>query len=93
MIDPYTFSPKNEAEFALKEAWRRIEPSKPESFAFYVFAYKRGFPAQMFFQFASEIEQDPQIKNKGAVFVTKVLDFLKYHDLLRAKMIDNEAKK
>lgn len=79
MINPHTFSPKNEAEFALKEAWNRIEPNKPESFPFYLFAYKRGLPAQMFFQFASEIEQDPKIKNWGAVFVTKVMDYLKFY--------------
>lgn len=83
MINPHTFSPRNEIEFVLQEAWNRIEPSKPKSFGFYVFAYKRGLPAHMFFQFASEIEQDTKIKNPGAVFVTKVLDYLKFHNLLQ----------
>lgn len=81
MINPHAFSPKNETEVALKEAWNRIEPSKPESFGFYVYSYKRGLPAQMFFQFASEIEQDPKIKNPGAIFVTKVMDYLKLHGI------------
>lgn len=90
MINPHTFSPKNEAEFALQEAWNRIEPSKPESFGFYVFAYRRGLPAYMFFQFASEIEQDPKIKNPGAVFVTKVIDYLNFHDLLKHSNLTRE---
>ncbi len=76
-VNPYTFQPQNEAQFSALEAWKRIEPNNPTSFNFYLKAYHLGLPSSMFFQFASEIEQDPSVRNKGKIFNVKVMSYLK----------------
>ncbi len=82
LLNPCTFLPENEGQYALLNAWNKIEPNKPESFGYYLSVYKRGLPPHKFFQFVSEIEQDSTIRNRGAVFVTKVQ---KYFDLRNTK--------
>lgn len=75
-VNPEFFAPSNETEYAAKTAWEQLEPNNPGSFGFYLWAIKQGLPAQKFYEFASEIKQNPIIKNKGAVFNKKVRDYL-----------------
>jgi len=77
IVNPKNFSPSNEDEYSALEAWKRVEPNNPASFNFYLKAVKRGFPSSLFFQFASEIEQDPSIENKGRVLNAKVTEYMK----------------
>lgn len=73
IIYPDKFDPSNSTEFAAKEVWRRLEPNKPQAFMpTYLSAVKKGLPEGLFYQFASEIEQDPNIDNPGKVFNSKV---------------------
>jgi len=81
IVNPKNFSPSNEDEYSALEAWKRIEPHNPASFNFYLKAIKRGFPSSLFFQFASEIEQDPSIENKGRVLNAKVTEYMKQKGL------------
>ncbi len=76
-IDPALFSPMNDKEQAALETWRRVEPNRPESFGFYLWAINQKIPLTKFYEFSSEIIQDPSIKNKGAVFNRKVISYLK----------------
>lgn len=75
-VDPYRFIPTSNEEYAAHEAWKAIESHHPHSFNFYLWAISKGVPASKFFQFTSEIVQDPTIKKRGAIFVTKVKDYL-----------------
>lgn len=81
IVNPKNFSPNNENEYNALEAWKRVEPHNPASFNFYLKAIKRGFPSTLFFQFASEIEQDPSIENKGRVLNAKVTEYMKQKGL------------
>lgn len=76
VINPKTFEPKSEGELAAKEAWDSLEPYNPLAFnTTYLKALQRGLPTNLFYQFVSEIKQDPTIENKGAVFNKKVADY------------------
>lgn len=75
--NPEFFSPSNETEYAAKTAWEQIEPENKDSFGFYLWAIKQGVSASKFFELASEIKTDPNIKKKGAVFNKKVMDYLR----------------
>ena len=76
VINPKTFEPKSEGELAAKEAWDKLEPYNPLAFnSTYLKALQRGLPTNLFYQFVSEIKQDPSIENKGAVFNKKVADY------------------
>lgn len=78
IINPHGFTPSNEGEFIAYETWKRLEPNNPLAFSTtYYKAYKLKLPPQLFGQFASEIEQDSSIKNRGAVFNNKVQEYLK----------------
>ena len=77
---PKDFEPRNELELAALEAWRELEPNN--QFAFmptYLGAIKKGLPATIFYQFASEIKQDATIREKGKVFNAKVKEYLEKH--------------
>lgn len=75
-IDPDEFVPSDSGEYLAHETWKRLEPNNKKSFSTtYLHAYKRNLPEGLFGQFASEIEQDPSIKNKGAVFNRKVQEY------------------
>jgi len=77
VIYPDQFEPSNSIELAAKEVWERLESNKPQAFmSTYLTAARKGLPEGLFYQFASEIEQDPNIKNSGAVFNKKVEDYL-----------------
>lgn len=76
-ISPKTFDPQSNEELQALETWKRLEPDN--LFAFYptyLSAVKKGLPAHKFGEFASEIEQDPSIKNRGSVFNKKVSDYI-----------------
>ena len=77
-INPKTFEPKTESESAALEAWKTLEPFNPFAFvSTYLWAVKKGLPADMFYQFVSEIKDDSNIKSKGAVFRVKAEAYLK----------------
>lgn len=76
LVNPDTYKPNSAVETAAYEAWRKLELHNPRAFyTTYIPAAKKGLPAGMFFQFTSEIRQDPSIKNRGAVFNEKVKEF------------------
>lgn len=76
VLNPKNFIPSNEGEAAAYEAWNQLEHTNPFSFTTtYYAAYKKGLPPSLFYQFSSEIKQDESIKNKGAVFNSKVVGY------------------
>lgn len=77
IVYPDSFEPSNAKDVAAKDVWRRLESDKPLAFMpTYLSAARKGLPESLFYQFASEIEQDSTIKNRGAVFNKKVEDYL-----------------
>lgn len=67
---------KSEAEVAAYEAWKKLELGNPGAFyTTYLPAARGGLPANLFYQFTSEIKQDSTIKNPGAVFNKKAEDY------------------
>lgn len=73
LVNPKTFTPHTEDETAAKYAWEQLEPNNLMAFTTtYLSAQRRGLPASYFYQFVSEIKQDPTITKKGAVFNDKV---------------------
>lgn len=75
-VNPQFFAPTNSTDYAALVAFNELEPDNPDSFGFYIWAAKRGLPEAKFYEFASEIKNDKRIQNKGAVFVTKVKNYL-----------------
>ncbi len=82
-INPHIFIPRSELQHSALAVWKKIEPGKPENFKFYLWAARKVRPSHKFFILASEVNQDKTIKNKGAVFVWKVMDYLKNHNLIK----------
>lgn len=77
IINPKSFEPNSEEEYAALDTWEKLESHNPMAFqTTYLHAIKRGLPSQLFYQFTSEIKQDPTIKNPGAVFNKKVEEYL-----------------
>lgn len=75
--NPKTFQPTTEGEVAALEAWDQLEHFNPMAFQVtYLTALHKGLPPDKFYQFVSEIKQDPTIQNAGAVFNQKVKDYL-----------------
>jgi hypothetical protein len=71
------FVPRSEGELAAYTAWQKLEPYNTAALqTTYLEAYRRGLPSNLFFIFTSEIKQDSNIKNPGAVFNKKVKDYL-----------------
>ncbi len=78
LINPRRFEPSSEGEAAALEVWKQLEPYNPFAFkSTYLKAFKKGLPADIFYQFSSEIKQDPTIKNRGAVFNSKFEEWSK----------------
>lgn len=78
VIDLNTYKPNSEVESAAYEAWKKLELGNPAAYrTTYLAVAKKGLPPDLFYQFTSEIKQDPSIKNPGAVFNKKVNDYLK----------------
>jgi len=77
VIAPKGFQPSNEGEAAAYEAWNQLEHNNLLAFSTtYYRAYKLGLPPALFYQFVSEIKQDESIKNRGAVFNSKLAGYL-----------------
>lgn len=77
IINPKTFTPGNEVEVAAHKAWNTLEPNNPIALqSTYLKAAKLGLPPTKFYEFVSEIKQDPTINNKGAVFNQKLRVYL-----------------
>lgn len=75
-LNPKNFAPSNAVETAALEVWKKLEPFNPMAFqTTYYWAYKKGLPENLFYQFVSEINQDASIKNKGAIFNKKVKEY------------------
>lgn len=73
VVNPKTYNPSNSHEQAALDAWKELDPFKPWEFSTtYLKAVNKGLPSTNFYQFVSEIKQDPTIQNPGAVFNTKV---------------------
>jgi hypothetical protein len=78
IFDPNSFSPSTNAESQALEAWKKLEPGNKAAFyTTYLRRAKQGLPSHLFGQFASEIEQDPTVENKGAVFNSKADEYFK----------------
>jgi hypothetical protein len=76
LINPKTFKITNKVEAAALDTWRSLEPQNPMVFkTTYLRACKLGLPEYKFYDFSSEIRQDQTIRNKGAVFNTKVEEY------------------
>lgn len=85
-FNPKTYKPENKLQHVAFELWKRLEPDNPRSFdTTYLNAVIHGVPDSLLYEFASEIEQDNSIGNKGAVFNSKVQDWIdkKYLSLLQ----------
>jgi len=75
--NPKTFEASTEGEVAALEAWNQLEHFNPMAFQVtYLTALHKGLSPDKFYQFVSEIKQDPTIQNAGAVFNQKVKDYL-----------------
>lgn len=74
--DPNTYQPQNAAEAAAKDVWQKWEPSNPRAFwTTYLNAARKGIPADLIYQFSSELKADSGIKT-GAIFNSKVVRHL-----------------
>jgi len=75
--NPDEFKPKNEGELAAKEAWLELEPENKTAFKLtYMRAlYLQNLPPHLFYEFVSDIKQDPKVRNSGAVFNKKVKEY------------------
>lgn len=72
-IHPDKFQITNEGEYAVHFVWTQLEYGNLVAFfTTYLPALHRGLPVSCFYQFLSEIKQDPCIEKPGAVFNTKV---------------------
>lgn len=68
----------SERGFAASNAWKRLEPNNPDAIkTTYFWALRKGLPSHLFYEYASQIEQDKTVKNRGAVFQAKVKEWLK----------------
>lgn len=79
VYDPYKFQPKSNEESEAKNAWLKLEPNNPRAFfTTYLKAVHDGLPASYFYAFVSEIKQS-KTRNPGAVFNSKVKQYLNSH--------------
>jgi len=77
MTNPKTFQANTEGEVAALAAWNQLEHFNPMAFQVtYLTALHKGLPPDKFYQFTSEIKQDPTIEKPGAVFNSKVQAYL-----------------
>jgi hypothetical protein len=73
LANPKTFQATTEGEVAALEAWNQLEHFNLMAFQVtYLTALHKGLPPDKFYQFVSEIKQDPTIEKQGAVFNSKV---------------------
>jgi len=73
LIDPHEFEPTNDAEALASKLWEEFEPDNQRAFTTtYLYAVKVGMSSSEIYVAASEIRQDPTVKNKGALFRAKV---------------------
>lgn len=76
--NPNTFVPATREEVAALEVWKRLEPENPFAFySTYLKNVRKGLPPDQLYQWASELEQDPNAKNPGAVMNKKISDYFK----------------
>lgn len=76
-LNPHDYEIKSDGELAAQGVWKEFESNNPWAFyTTYLRAHKKGVPAHVIRQFASEMRQDLTIKNPGAIFNKKVDDFL-----------------
>lgn len=71
-----TMSP---SEGYAKWAWNKLEPGKPESLPFYLEAFQKNNHG-ILIGFVNELSKDPEVKNKGAAFVSRVKGLNKKED-------------
>lgn len=69
---------KSPSQVAAYEVWKEFEPDNLRAFyTTYLLVAFKGVPAEIIYQFASEMRQDKTIKNPGAVFNNKAENYLK----------------
>ncbi len=73
-VDPTTGG-NSKRGFVALEIFKRMEPGNLKAMGNYV-NWVKVIPVDLMFQWASEIEQDATIKNRGAVFNAKVKEYL-----------------
>lgn len=86
---------KSPSQVAAYEVWKEFEPDNLRAFyTTYLLAAFKGVPAEVIYQFASEMRQDKTIKNPGAVFNKKVENYLKNKKFGNSPdpLIDNPTK-
>lgn len=77
IINPTDFSPTNDGEAGAKYAFQELEPNNLIAFkTTYLWAYRQGLPAPLFYQFVSEVKQSPNVLKPGAIFRKKVEKYL-----------------
>lgn len=79
-VDPRKFVPQTVAQECALEAWKTIEPDKPDSFNFYLWSAHKGLPPDMFDEFTNDVLTFGY-ENPGAMFVTKVKAYLEQNNL------------
>ena|SRR3989344_7509540 len=80
--DPNSYPIKSAGDAAAKTAWEKLEPNNTRAFySTYLNASRKGVPPSYIIQFISEIKQS-KAKSPGAVFNTKVKNFLNKRGLL-----------
>lgn len=78
IVNPKSFQPTSEGETAALFAWRELELNNPLAFmTTYLKAYKCDLPANKFYEFVSEIQQDKSARKPGALFNEKVDKYFK----------------
>ena len=77
MINPKDFTPISSGESMAFDTWKRLEPQNSLALqTTYLKSLKLGLPEYKFGEFASQIEQDKTVINRGAVFNIKVAEYL-----------------
>jgi phage replication O-like protein O len=74
--NPDFFNPATEAQYEMFQAFLILDGGNPNSFRFYIQTLNNGLPASKFRDFKNEILRTPKVKNKGALFVKMVKQYL-----------------
>lgn len=83
-INSEKFTSSSNGKSVAFDTWKRLEPDNSKALQLtYLRALKLGLPEHKFGEFASEIEQDSNIRNRGAVFNKKVTIYLMGKDKVR----------
>lgn len=71
---------KSKSKYLASEILNRIEPNNSNLYKMYLY-FANTIPENLLYQWASEVEQDKTIKNRGAVFNSKANEWLSRKDI------------